>query len=265
MESYSHIVIGTDGSADAAAAVDNGALIAARLGVPARIVTVWNGDSKVPESDNYEWAAEVTEHARTTVERSGVADITAEQLSGKADDVLLSIAGEHQDALILIGGKGLTSRTSRMTGSVANRLSHHSPADVLFAHLRLPDRVERVALTTDGSATSRMAVRRGLALTLALGAEPHLVTVAKDQEEGERLMSAAIAEFDQDEPDVRFEHDILIGVMPGKTLVDAATDYDLMVMGNRSMSGASRLRGSIANKVTHGVESNLLLVNTSSV
>ncbi|WP_187776177.1 universal stress protein [Antrihabitans cavernicola] len=264
MGSYPRVLIGTDGSVDSAIAVDVGSTIAARLGVPVSILTVWTGDDNVPGSRDYEWAKSVTDNAEELVTGRGVSDVTGEQLSGKPEEELLRVATEQPETLLVVGGRGLTKASSRVSGSVSNRLSHHSPADVLFAQGPLRESGARVGLTTDGSVTSRLAVRRGLELALALGATPHVVTVAKDQGEGERLMGASLGELGIDVPDVTPERDILIGVLPAKALIDAASNYDIMVIGNRSMSGPSRLLGSIANKVTHGVEGNLLLVNTSS-
>jgi hypothetical protein len=37
----------------------------------------------------------------------------------------------------------------------------------------------------------------------------------------------------------------------------------LLVLGNKGMSGPSRLLGSVANRVTHHVPTDLLLVNTT--
>lgn len=264
MGSYPRVLIGTDGSVDAAIAVDVGATVAVRLGVPVSVLTAWSGDDNVPGSQDYAWAKSVTDTAEEIIAGYGIDDITSEQLSGKADDELLRVASEQPEGLLVIGGRGLRKKSSRVSGSVANRLSHHSPADVLFAQGPLRETGAKIALTTDGSTTSRFAVRRGLDLAIGLGATPHVVTVAKDQSEGERLMGASLGELGIDEPDVEVERDILIGVITSKALIDAAVNYDLLVIGNRSMNGPSRLLGSIANKVTHGVEGNLLLVNTSN-
>ena len=46
-------------------------------------------------------------------------------------------------------------------------------------------------------------------------------------------------------------------------LVAGATNDDLMVIGNRGMSGFARVLGSTANTITHQSTTNLLLVNTT--
>ncbi len=47
------------------------------------------------------------------------------------------------------------------------------------------------------------------------------------------------------------------------TLIEAARGFDLVVIGNKGMSGPSRLLGSVSNRVTHEVPTDILLVNTS--
>ncbi|TSD99758.1 universal stress protein [Skermania sp. ID1734] len=263
MDSYPQVFIGADGSEDADSAIRIAGQIAARLDVPATVVTAWEGDSDVPGSQDYEWARGVGDAAVDQLRELGVTDVRQDQPTGSATDILLKIATDAPDSLLAIGARGLSSPTSRLTGSLSNHLSHHSPADLLLARSPVPSQWQSVGLTTDGSATSRIAVRRGLAVALALGATPHIVTVAKDEAEGTRLMKSALAEIELCQPDLTVERDVLLGVLASKALVEASRDYDLMVIGNRSMSGRSRLLGSIANKVTHSAECPLLLVNTT--
>ncbi|MBJ8344038.1 universal stress protein [Antrihabitans sp. YC2-6] len=263
MDAYPRIVIGADGSPETSLAVEMGAVLGLRLKVPVTVVTVWDGFTNVPDPQSLEWARGISAAAAAVVREVGVADVTTHEPTGSAADVLIDYVDDQPESLLVIGGSSLSSPKDRVVGSVANRLSHHSPADVFFATKRLPASWGAVGLTTDGSSTSRLAVRRGLKLALAVGAAPHLVTVAKDREEGSRLMSAAIGELDLDEPGLQLEQDVLIGLLAAKTLVDNSADYDLLVIGNRGMSGPSRLLGSVANKVTHGLETNLLLVNTT--
>jgi nucleotide-binding universal stress UspA family protein len=41
------------------------------------------------------------------------------------------------------------------------------------------------------------------------------------------------------------------------------TDADLIVVGNRGMTGARRVLGSVPNKVTHHADCNVMVVKTS--
>ena len=261
MGTYPRVVVGTDGSAGSINAVAVGSEVAARSGVPISLISVFGGS---PGGRDRAWAEDVTRTATAVAHEHGVVDVSSDEVPGKADEELSRIATELPHSLLVVGGRSLTKPTSRVAGSVANRLSHHSGSDVLFAQGPLRDGSCVMGLTTDGSTTSRLAVRRGLDLALAIGAVPHLVTVAKTQEEGERLMGASVGEVEYDEPEAEPVHDVLIGVLAAKALVDSAPNYDILVIGNRGMSGPSRLLGSVANKVTHGVEGNLLLIDTSN-
>ena len=49
---------------------------------------------------------------------------------------------------------------------------------------------------------------------------------------------------------------------PGTVLAERSRDAQLLVLGNRGMSGPSRLMGSVSNRVTHQLSTNLLLVRT---
>ena len=47
-------------------------------------------------------------------------------------------------------------------------------------------------------------------------------------------------------------------------LVDRAMDFDILVLGNRGMTGARRfLLGSVPNKVSHHTRADLLIVKTT--
>ncbi len=56
---------------------------------------------------------------------------------------------------------------------------------------------------------------------------------------------------------------VAIGRDVTDTLIEAAADFDMLVLGNKGMSGPSRLLGSVANSVTHHLPTDLLLVNTT--
>ena len=51
---------------------------------------------------------------------------------------------------------------------------------------------------------------------------------------------------------------------PASVLADLASGYDLLVVGNKGMTGASRfLLGSVPNKVSHHSPCSLLIVHTT--
>ncbi len=160
-----------------------------------------------------------------------------------------------------MGARGLGNPASRLFGSVSNALSHASPIDVLFAHAN-PQQWGAVGLTTDGSETSIVAVKKGYEVGSALGGNCFIVTAAKDRAAGEATLDAVESTLRTADPSVEVLRDVLTGVGAAEALVNAAWKYDLMVMGNRGMSGFARMMGSVANRVTHNGDANLLLVKT---
>lgn len=251
MESYPRVLVGTDGSPDAAAAVRIGATVAGAA--PLTIVRVGDGD----EGDRHA-AHLLLDEAAAVAAAAGATKVETAAVVGKAPDVLLALANEDPEQLVVVGSAGLERATSRLVGSTSNRLTHHSLADVLFAKDPLPRSWNFVALATDGSASSHHAVRHGLRVAAALGATPRLVTAARSQEAGEQTLAAAGTGLGQE-----LDGEVLVDSHVASAIVRAGWKYELVVIGNRGMSGPGRLLGSIANTITHELRTNLLLVNTT--
>lgn len=258
MESYARVIAGTEGSPDATAAVRLGARIAGKLGIPIDILVAYDGD----DGRDRDWAEALVAAGRALAEQAGATEISAKAVAGEADEILLAAAEVQPDALIAVGSAGLHKSSSRLFGSTSNKLAHHSLADVLYARDPLPTAWNFVALATDGSDTSIRAARRGLILARALDARPRLITASKDQEEAAKTLAAVSAKISADIA-VDIEQEVLEDSAAGGALISKAWKFEVVVIGNRGMSGASRLLGSVANKVTHGIETNLLLVNTT--
>ncbi len=270
---YRHVLVGTDGSATAGRAVDAAARTAAALGVPLVVVTAWQREDADPpalsEESRYpggnsaamgaQWAIETTSDAAGVARRLGVEEVRQLQVVGAPVDALLESAGSYPDALLVVGTAGLTQRSERLIGNVPHQLTHHAPVDLLLCTGR--DRPwATVALATDGSRTAARAVDRGRALATAVGAEATLLTVARDEGRGRHVLADAVArgEGPDDLPQrVVADSDAVRG------LSTVGRDYDLLVIGNKGMSGPSRLLGSVSNRITHEVPTDLLLVNTT--
>lgn len=260
MDRYPLVLIGTDRSDDAMSAVWIGARIAARSGVPVKLVTVADKDDD--ERDD-RWAAAVLDEARAVVRELGVAEVEVEAGTGAPQEILLERANAEPDSLVVIGSAGLSKASSRLVASTSNRLAHHSRADVLFARDPVPSLWNFVALATDGSESSHQAVRRGLRLAAALGATGRLITVAKTQDAGEELLESTWSALSLGDQEVPVEREVLIESQPASALIAAGWKYELVAVGNRGMAGPERFLGSVANKVSHGLRTNLLLANTT--
>jgi nucleotide-binding universal stress UspA family protein len=141
-----------------------------------------------------------------------------------------------------------------------------------------------VVVGTDGSATADNAVDAAFELDRLRGARLHVVTAYKplsDQEVFERqrgLPPSRRGEIDE-ASDARALLDRMAKTAadrglpvelharvgdPSATILDVARDVgaDVIVVGNRGMSGVRRVLGSVPNDVTHHAPCSVLVVRT---
>jgi nucleotide-binding universal stress UspA family protein len=146
---------------------------------------------------------------------------------------------------------------------------------------------QSIVAGTDGSASADRAVDRAGALALALGAKVHVVMSYWDPTSGGAWMAAAggfaVGETFSD-ADAKAAAEKVVarararlaasGVEaqthvcsgdPAQALMSVAADEEaeMIVVGNRGMSGAKRLLGSVPNKVSHHATCGVLIVPTS--
>ena len=143
-----------------------------------------------------------------------------------------------------------------------------------------------IVVGTDGSDTAREAVRQATELAKAVGARLHLV-LAYEPVSGQRLR-----EERQDVPDdlqwmvnPRSDVDATLKVAsdeakeqgievntfpregdPADAILDVAeeTNADLIVVGNKGMTGAKRfLLGSVPNKISHHAGTSVMIIRTT--
>jgi nucleotide-binding universal stress UspA family protein len=141
-----------------------------------------------------------------------------------------------------------------------------------------------IVVGTDGSDRAAVAVNHALGLAKLSGAKLHVIQVVhpavktgfsdssggqleldKMREHVERTGAELLAQAKRQ--DVEAEVHARPGDDVADTLIKAAEDVgaDLVVVGNRGMSGVTRfVLGSVPNKVSHHCPCNLLIVNTES-
>jgi nucleotide-binding universal stress UspA family protein len=271
---YRHVVVGTDGSPTARRAVEQAVTVARLLDAPLTVATSWYRnmpDRPVPsevvqfpggtvEGHEARWAATTVADAAAVGRRAGVDPVITSTPQGAPADALIGLV--DGDALLVVGTWGLGSRAERLIGNVPHQITHHAPSDVLLVSTAAGDSdtaYHRVAIGTDGSATASVAVTRGVAFARGLGAEATLLTAARDRADGQAALDRAARRLDGVDT---IDRRVVVGRRAGPTLMDAAGAFDLLVIGNKGMSGPSRLLGSVANEVTHRLPTDLLLVNT---
>ncbi|MBV8691083.1 MAG: universal stress protein [Actinobacteria bacterium] len=121
---------------------------------------------------------------------------------------------------------------------------------------------KNILVGTDGSATAAIAVERAVEVAAATGARLTILTVDREERGRKTLDDVAGRHADSG---VDIQTKVLQGD-PASVLVDETESggYDLLVVGNKGMTGASRFfLGSVPNKVSHHAPTALLIVRTT--
>jgi nucleotide-binding universal stress UspA family protein len=141
---FESILVGTDGSDTAGAAVARAVQLAAALGARLQIVSAYEPVPErhlrvarvhVPSDVQVNMREEVLallESSRGDAEAAGVSRIETFSRVGDAADAILDVAEEQGSDLIVVGNKGMTGATRFLLGSVPNKVSHHAPCSVLI-------------------------------------------------------------------------------------------------------------------------------------
>ncbi len=121
---------------------------------------------------------------------------------------------------------------------------------------------KRILVGTDGSTTAAKAVDRAVELAEASGARLTILT-AGTGEQAKQIVDREAARH----ADTGVHIETRIDDRDASTaLIEVADDgdYDLLVVGNKGMTGASRFfLGSVPNKVSHHISRSLLIVRTT--
>jgi nucleotide-binding universal stress UspA family protein len=121
----------------------------------------------------------------------------------------------------------------------------------------------RILVGTDGSSTARLAVDRAAEVARITGASL-TVLMAGSEAQSRPVVDAEVDRLRADGIDAR---GVVAGSDPASALVEEAEagGYDLVVVGNKGMTGARRFftLGSVPNKVSHHLPRNLLIVRTT--
>jgi nucleotide-binding universal stress UspA family protein len=121
---------------------------------------------------------------------------------------------------------------------------------------------ERILVGTDGSKTAAKAVDRAVEVAAETGATLTIFTAAK-RDKGE---ATVVAEQQRHAGSGVEIHVKVVNAEPVTALVEEAEAgrYDLLVMGNKGMTGLSRFfTSSVPGKVSHHIPCSLLIVKTT--
>jgi nucleotide-binding universal stress UspA family protein len=254
---YRSIVVGTDGSETASLAVRSAVGLAKRFDATLQIVCAY-GDG-LDETTAAEILRSTTESVRQDVHAA------AHPRSGSAADAMKAVAKAQDAELIVVGNVGLGKARRFKLGGIAERVAHEAPCDVLIVHTRDFEApvggYRHLLVGTDGSATASEAARKGFELAEILGAKVTLMHV------GDPLVGAVVLEETaKGRPGMApVQTEAVAGGEPAERLTERAGkgDVDLLVVGNRGMSGARRyLLGSVPSKVMHESPIDVMIAKT---
>lgn len=143
---FTSILVGTDGSETAHAALRRAIELAVGLRARLNVVSAYEPLSEprlrgetTPARGEAEWATNVHEEVVALLERAraeavsgGVAEVETFARVGDAADAIVDVAEEQRCDLIVVGNKGMTGAKRFLLGSVPNKVSHHAPCSVLI-------------------------------------------------------------------------------------------------------------------------------------
>ena len=135
------IVVGTDGSATADAAVQRAADLAKMMGARVELVSGYKEDYSLAAATGMH-AADLSGEARKAADgflektaarlRSDGIKVETHCMGGDAADAIIDIAEATAAGLIVVGSKGMRGGRRFMLGNVPNKVSHHAPCSVMI-------------------------------------------------------------------------------------------------------------------------------------
>lgn len=123
---YSTIVVGTDGSARAALAVEKAATLADAYGSTLHVVHAYQGT----QGPIVRRAKQVADRVQGELADRGV-DVQTHAMLGHPADAVLDLAFSCNADLIVVGNRGMSGR-GRILGSVPNAIAHSAHCAVLI-------------------------------------------------------------------------------------------------------------------------------------
>jgi nucleotide-binding universal stress UspA family protein len=140
---FERIVVGTDGSATAAVAVDHATRLAKSTGATLEIVSAFEpvASERLKEEiseipGDVAHAVGPREDVNTLLEgaaaqgRGEGVTVNTHSREGDPADAILDVAEATGADLVVVGNKGMTGARRFLLGSVPNKVSHHAPCGV---------------------------------------------------------------------------------------------------------------------------------------
>jgi nucleotide-binding universal stress UspA family protein len=261
---FRNILAGTDGSDTAMLAVHHAVDLADRIGADLTVLTVHRhspsttGDVGATGPDDPVIAGALLRDVETAF--GGRVAIRTRFEEGNPAQVLLEVAQNDHHDLLVVGNRGLSGEAMLQPSSVPGRVSRRAPAAVLVVDTVAgrPPGYRSILVGTDGSPTATTAEAAAVELGTALGARVDLATAGSSDREAGRLAEDARGR----RPNLAIH---AVRGEPSEALCKLAESdsYDLLVLGNRGMTGLRRSLRSVPIRVLRKAPTNVLIVHTT--
>ncbi|MFB4279778.1 universal stress protein [Nonomuraea sp. MTCD27] len=260
-----HIVVGVDGSAPAAAAVEWAAEDAQRRGSAVRIVHI---------CEQWRYGSHGVEYCQGTLGAAADrvraltrdVEVSTDLLIGNVVDTLIAESATADS--VVLGSRGLGGFAEMLLGSVGLGVAGHATGPVVIVRGPSVVRHGQVIVGYDGSEHSEAAMLYAVDQARARGVPLHVVyawqmpafspyamaysTMLSDLfEEETRAAAERVVPWREKNPDVTITDDQVTG-HPVNALIQAGGTADLVVVGSRGLGGfASAVLGSVSHAVLH--------------
>ncbi len=180
-------------------------------------------------------------------------------------NALADVATKHAcDLLMMDVHEGRVS-THQDVGAIVKQMIGKSICDVAVVHNRGLKRVNRILVATAGGPNAKMAAQIAVNLASAYNAEIHFLNVARpDSPKAKVDGQARIAETLHDVyiPDnVRFRSRVVIGSEPVQAIVQEASQYDLLLVGDSPRDWRGKVpQESISAKIARNCSATAIIV-----
>ncbi len=274
---FDRILVPTDGSGPANAALEYAGEIAAVEQVTVHILYVVDpsadpDDADDPIADSRDWAGETG------------SPIIEEVETGEPRDAILKSAVEHDVDAIVMGTRGRRGVGRLLLGSVTEGVIRDAEVPVLVvrgdSEVRRPYPIETIVVPTDGSAHAEVALERALTIASHHDATVHILSIVdvapagiEDQNDLrldrlERFARRVVDEGVERATNAGVETEVTVTYgsthQKIRTYTDAV-DADLLVMGTHGRSGLDRLLlGSVTERVLRTATTPVLTVRAAS-
>lgn len=250
---FAKIVCGVDGSAAALEAVKQAQRLAP-AGSTLTLVSISESHLAVHAGlAAGEWAQRLNAEAQAALDgaRDTVGEAETVLLRGRAAETLVRVLGERAATLAAVGSHEISRVAGFLIGSVATRLLHEAPCSVLLARLTEWPWPRSIVVGLDGSETSFAAAAVAHDVATRTGSTVRFLAARGASEADIEADALASCGYDL----------VFTDEKPVPALLEAARDADLLVVGNRGVTGLSAL-GSVSERVAHHSPCSLLVVRT---